>query len=254
MKSFFCVVAVLFFSSISIWAQNPMAKIVKGKVVSSAMDLEGIYIVNLKTEVSTATENGGYFEIQAKIGDTLMFSAVQIKGKKVVLKENDFGDELFFVRLEGVINQLEEVKIIKYNNINAVALGILQKPAKVYTPAERKLRTAEELHWYSPLLIPLGGMSVDGFLNSVSGRTAMLKKEVAVERKEIVLKKLEDLFETNFFINKLKIPSEYVKGFKYYVVEDEKFVNAVNSKNKTMATFVLGDLAVEYLKLNGIEK
>ncbi len=254
MKSFFCVVAVLFFSSISIWAQNPMAKIVKGKVVSSAMDLEGIYIVNLKAEVSTVTENGGYFEIQAKIGDTLMFSAVQIKGKKVVLKDNDFKDELFFVRLEGIINQLEEVKIIKYNNINAVALGILQKPAKVYTPAERKLRTAEELHWYSPLLIPLGGMSVDGFLNSVSGRTAMLKKEVAVERKEIVLKKLEDLFETNFFINKLKIPSQYVKGFKYYVVEDEKFVNAVNSKNKTMATFVLGDLAVEYLKLQVGEK
>jgi hypothetical protein len=254
MKSFFCVVAVLFFSSISIWAQNPMAKIVKGKVVSSAMDLEGIYIVNLKAEVSTVTENGGYFEIQAKIGDTLMFSAVQIKGKKVVLKDNDFKDELFFVRLEGIINQLEEVKIIKYNNINAVALGILQKPAKVYTPAERKLRTAEELHWYSPLLIPLGGMSVDGFINSVSGRTAMLKKEVAVERKEIVLKKLEDLFETNFFINKLKIPSQYVKGFKYYVVEDEKFVNAVNSKNKTMATFVLGDLAVEYLKLQVGEK
>ena len=231
-----------------------MYKIVKGKVVSSAMDLEGIYIVNLKTEVSTATENGGYFEIQAKIGDTLMFSAVQIKGKKVVLKENDFGDELFFVRLEAMINQLEEVKIIQYKNINAVALGILQKPAKVYTPAERKLRTAGELHWYSPLLIPLGGMSVDGLLNSVSGRTTMLKKELIVERKEIFLKKLEDMFETNFFINKLKIPSQYVKGFKYYVVEDEKFVNAVNSKNKTMATFVLGDLAVEYLKLQVGEK
>ena len=231
-----------------------MYKIVKGKVVSSAMDLEGIYIVNLKTEVSTATENGGYFEIQAKIGDTLMFSAVQIKGKKVVLKENDFGDELFFVRLEAMINQLEEVKIIQYKNINAVALGILQKPAKVYTPAERKLRTAGELHWYSPLLIPLGGMSVDGLLNSVSGRTTMLKKELIVERKEILLKKLEDMFETNFFINKLKIPSQYVKGFKYYIVEDEKFVNAVNSKNKTMATFVLGDLAVEYLKLQVGEK
>jgi hypothetical protein len=254
MKSFFCVIALLFFSSICIWAQNPMYKIVKGKVVSSAMDLEGIYIVNLKTEVSTATENGGYFEIQAKIGDTLMFSAVQIKGKKVVLKENDFGDELFFVRLEAMINQLEEVKIIQYKNINAVALGILQKPAKVYTPAERKLRTAGELHWYSPLLIPLGGMSVDGLLNSVSGRTTMLKKELIVERKEIFLKKLEDMFETNFFINKLKIPSQYVKGFKYYVVEDEKFVNAVNSKNKTMATFVLGDLAVEYLKLQVGEK
>lgn len=240
MKSFFCVVAVLFFSSISIWAQNPMSKIIKGKVVSSAMDLEGIYIVNLKTEVSTATENGGYFEIQAKIGDTLLFSAVQIKGKKVVLKENDFGDELFFVRLEGVINQLEEVKIIKYNNINAVALGILQKSAKVYTPAERRFYTATTGGGILPL---------DPILNWMSGRTSMLKKELVVERKEFMLKRIEDLFENDFFINKLKIPAEYVKGFHYYIVEDEKFVAALKAKNKTMATFVLGDLATEYLKI-----
>jgi hypothetical protein len=252
-SSFLAFILIIVFSN-CIWAQISVANNLKGKVVSSAMDLEGIYIINLKTEVFAATENGGYFEIQAKSGDTLMFSAVQIKGKKVVLKENDFNDGLFFVRLESMINQLEEVKIIQYKNINAVALGILQKPAKVYTPAERKLRTAGELHWYSPLLIPLGGMSVDGLLNSVSGRTAMLKKELIIERKEIVLKKLEDLFETNFFINKLKIPSEYVKGFKYYVVEDEKFVNAVNNKNKTMATFILGDLAVEYLKFQVVEK
>lgn len=254
MKPFFCTVAVLFFSSISVWAQTSVTKTIKGKVVSAAVDLEGIYIVNLNTEVATASANGGYFEIQAKSGDTLMFSAIQIKGKKVVLEQNDFKDALFFVRLEGVINSIEEVKIIKYNNINAVSLGILQKPAVVYTPAERKLRSAGDFHWYSPLLIPLGGMSVDGLLNSINGRKAMLQKELVVERKEIMLEKIDNLFETNFFINKLKIPSEYVKGFKYYVVDNQELVNAVNSKNKTMVTFVLGDLAVDYLKLNGIEK
>ena len=254
MKRFFCVSFLLIVFSHTIWAQIPVTKNLKGKVISNAIDLEGIYIVNLKTNESTTTVNGGYFDIQAKVGDTLMFSAIQFKGKKVVVNEKDFNDKLFFVKLETMINQLEEVKIIRYNNINAVALGIIPAGQKHYTPAERKLRTAEELHWYSPLLIPLGGMSVDGFLNSVSGRTAMLRKEVEVEKKEMMLKKLEDLFETNFFINKLKIPSDYVKGFKYYVVEDEKFVNAMKDKNKTMATFVLGDLAVEYLKLNGIEK
>ena len=254
MKRFFCVSFLLIVFSHTIWAQISVTKNLKGKIVSNAIDLEGIYIVNIKTDASTSTENGGYFDIQAKVGDTLMFSSIQFKGKKVVVTEKDFDDKLFFVKLETMINHLEEVKIIRYNNINAVALGIIPAGQKHYTPAERKLRTAEELHWYSPLLIPFGGMSVDGFLNSVSGRTAMLRKEVAVEKKEMMLKKLEDLFETNFFINKLKIPSEYVKGFKYYVVEDEKFVNAMKDKNKTMATFVLGDLAVEYLKLLASEK
>jgi hypothetical protein len=245
MKSFFCTTVLFFFFSNCIWAQAPISKNMKGKVVSNAVDLEGIYIINLKTEASTASGNGGYFEIRAMIGDTLMFSAVQIKGKKVVVKESDFQETLFFVKLEGMINQLEEVKIIKYNNINAVALGIIPKGQKTYTPAERKLYTATT---------GSGILPIDPIINWLSGRTAMLKNEIEVEKKEFLLRKIEDLFETSFFTDKLKIPTENVKAFYYYIVEDSKFVEAMNNKNKTMATFVLGDLAVEYLKLNGIEK
>jgi len=57
--------------------------------------LEGIYIVNLKTEKATLTERGGYFSITASVGDTLMFSAVQFKALKVALTEPDFTKELF---------------------------------------------------------------------------------------------------------------------------------------------------------------
>ena len=249
MKPIFCASLFLILFSNFGWAQVSNPKILKGKVVSNAIDLEGIYVINLKSDVSTATQKGGYFDIQAKVGDTLMFSAVQFKGKKVVLIEKDFGGDLFFVKLETMINQIEEVKIIRYNHINAVSLGIIPAGQKHYTPAERKLRTAGEFHWYSPLLIPLGGMPADGLINSISGRTAMLKKEVEVEKKEFVLQKLETMFDPNFFVDKLKIPSEYVKGFWYYVAEDKKFVAALNDKNKTMATFILGELATQYLEI-----
>ena len=115
--------------------------------------------------------------------------------------------------MEVLLRQLDEVKIDEYKNINAVSLRILSKPAKKYTPAERKLRTAGELHWYSPLLIPVGGMSIDGMINSISGRTAMLKKEVLVERKEFLLKKITDQFKVDYFTETIKIPTDYVKGF-----------------------------------------
>ena len=74
----------------------------------------------------------------------------------------------------------------------------------------------------------------------------MLKKELIIERKELFLDKLDNLFEDNYYTETLKIPSEYVKGFKYYIVEDEKFVTTIKDKNKTMATFILVDLAVKY--------
>ena len=239
----------LFFLFLVTFVQGQTAAISKkinGKVTASYTDLEGIYLINLKTEKSTLTEHGGYFSINASVGDTLLFSSVQFKGLKVALKESDFTNNLFFVKMEPIVRFLDEVKINEFKNINAVSLGIVSPFTKHYTPAERKLRTAEELHWYSPLLIPLGGMSVDGMLNSISGRTAMLKKEVEVEKKETLLDKVEGWFETKYFTQTLKIPAEYVKGFEYYIVEDAKFAEAVKSKNKTMATFIMNELAVRY--------
>ena len=240
---------ILFFIAFAIPAQSQTAKVLKGKVVANSNDLEGIYIVNTKSDLSTLTANGGYFSIPAKEGDTLMFSAVQYKGLKLVVKKTDFDATLFFVKMEVLLRQLDEVKINEYKNINAVSLGIISPNTKHYTPAERKLRAAGELHWYSPLLIPVGGMSVDGLINSISGRTAMLKKELVIERKEFLLKKITDQFKEEYFTETLKIPKVYVNGFQYYLVENAEFASAINDKNKIRATFVMNKLAVDYLEL-----
>ena len=184
-----------------------------------------------------------------KIGDTLQFSGLQVVTKKVVIDENDVLKKLYVVTVQAKVIPLEEVEIRQYPNINAVSLGILQKPAKKYTPAERKLRTAGEFHWYSPLLIPIGGMPLDGLINSISGRTAMLKKELKIERKEYLLQKIEYLFKEEYFTENLKIPKEYVRGFWYYAVEDSKLTEAINSNNKMMARFIFSDIASKYLEL-----
>lgn len=245
-KSFFFT----FFVAFGAFAQD--VSVLKGKIVANSNELEGVNVINLSTDLSTVTENGGYFAIPARQGDTLMLSAVQFSARKIVLSKEDFKNALLFVKMEIMTRQLDEVKIDEYKNVNAVSLGILSKPAKKYTPAERKLATAGELHWYSPLLIPVGGMSVDGLINSISGRTTMLKKELVVEGKEFQLKKVTDQFEEAYFVDTLKIPAEYVKGFHYYLVENREFVNAMKDKNKTMATFIMNRLAVDYLQL--IEK
>ena len=82
-----------------------------------------------------------------------------------------------------------------------------------------------------------------------SGRTKMLKGEVEIEKKEFMLEKISRLYEDSYFIDKLKIPPINIKGFQYYIIEDKEFVAALNSKNKTLATFLMGQLAVDYLEL-----
>ena len=236
------VALILLILSVSeVWSQESMRAELKGKITADITELEGIYVVNRQTEKVSITQKGGYFSMIANIGDTLMISSIQLKGKSVKLVQTDFEKELFFIRMESMIHPLDEVKIVKYNNINAVSLGIIPKGQKTFTPAERKFKTATDAS---------GGMgyiaSADPLINLLSGRTAMLKKEIEVEKKESLLAKLADMFEDKYIIEKLNVPELYIKGFLYYIIENERFVTMVKSKNKTMSTFLLGELAVKY--------
>jgi hypothetical protein len=230
------------------FAQSTELVFLKGKLVCSIKNLSDVNVTNLRSETTTVSVNGDY-SMFVKVGDTIQFSSIQIETKKVIIQESDLAKSLFVSSLNPKVIALDEVEIKEYKNINAVSLGILDKPAKKYTPAERKLRAAGELHWYSPLLIPLGGMSVDGLINAISGRTAMLKKELEVEKKEMLLKKIEYQFDPEYFTINLKIPQEYVKGFWYYAIEEPRLVNEINSKNKSMAKFIFAELATKYLEL-----
>lgn len=56
------------------------------------------------------------------------------------------------------------------------------------------------------------------------------------------------MFEDKYYVDVLKIPSELIKGFKYYCVEDVEFAKNVNSKNMSMCRFLIIDLASTYNK------
>jgi len=238
------------FFPVLIWSQNDT--LIKGRIIAEIQDLEGVHIINLTKISGTVSDKEGYFYINAKVSDTLLFSAVFLEKKKYVITKEDLAHKLVLVPINPSTEYLKEVVITEYPDINAEALGIIPKGQRTYTPAERKLVTAGQFKWYSPLLIPLGGMGIDGLLNQISGRTAMLKKELVVEKKELLQDKTLDYFNKQYIIGTLHIPEDYVDGFIYYVVEDITFSNAMKNKNKTQATFLLNQLAVDFLTLKEI--
>lgn len=238
----------LAFAAMQVVAQENPRILLKGKLTADFSVLEGVYVINTKTEKASITDQEGYFKVQAVVGDTLLFSATQFRELKMVLTAKDFEQEMILVKMKPVVNQLDEV--IVRNGINAVSMGIIPKGQRVYTPAERRLNTANNLNASANMGTMMGGsVSADPLLNWISGRTKMLKKEVAVEKKESYLRQLENMFSDDYFISKLKIPSEYVKGFEYYIVDNEQFVRNLKSKNNAMIAFLLAELAVKYKEI-----
>jgi hypothetical protein len=179
---------------------------------------------------------------------------VHLKENKICLEQQDFEKELFIVKMQVMITRLNEVVVRRYDNINAFSLGIISKGKKSYTPAERKLYTATSL---SPTAsnngMAGGSISADPLINWMSGRTKILKKELEVENKEFCLLQLENMFDKNYFANHLKIPLEYIKGFEYYIVENERFTTVLKTKNKTNIEFAMITLAEKYNEIIACE-
>jgi hypothetical protein len=229
----------------AVFAQGSTSSKLKGKINADGFAVDGIYVINLTTEKAIITAGGGYFLIDGVAGDTLLFSAGQHKSRRIVLTAQDFEKGLFFVKMEPVMNQLDEVVVRRYRNINAVSLRIVPANQKSYTAAERKYATASSVR--------MNPMGFDPVLNYLSGRTAILRKELKVEKKEFYLKQLDEMFDRHHFVNKLQIPADYVKGFEYFAVENEKFTVFLESKNKIVTEFLLGELAIKYNEIIACE-
>lgn len=205
----------------------------KGKIVSQSSDLESITIFNQTQKKGTYSDASGYFFIQTSIADTLFFSAIHLKPYIHVITLNDSVKKVLFVPMESNVKELNELSLTEYKNITAEALGIVRPGIVVKTQAERKLLAAKD------------GI-LNTLLNAISGRTKQFKKEVAVEKKEMLMEDLRFDFDAKYVIKKLQIPKDYVKGFYFYLVEQTEFVEAYKSKNQIKTEFVISKMAVQY--------
>lgn len=238
--SFFCFFLIFYTVGFS------QEKNIQVKIEANGNNVEGINVVNLVNEKSAKSDANGEFQILAKADDMLVLSSERFEYKRRIITEDDLKSKRIMIKMTPKPGQLEEVVITKYRNINAVDLGILSKSAKEYTPAERRLKTASS---YDLTVGTYNSVSLDAIINSISGRTAMLKKELEVERREIAREKLLMNFDEDYFAEKLKIPTDYIKGFQYFAVEDAQFRQVLNSKNKIAQEIQLNKLSTDYLKL-----
>lgn len=223
------------------FGQKMISKEMTGQIFEQSSNVEGVNIINNTTQVTAVSDVNGMFSIVVKEGDVLVFSAVNLDPVKRRITIEDLSATSVVIKMTAKEVELKEVIVNENANINAENLGIIPSGQKKYTPAERKVYTATST-------------SVDKLLNKISGRTAMLKKEVNVEKKEMLFRKMEYLFEENYYTERLKIPEADVKGFQLYCIDDAEFALSLNTKNKTMSMFLITDLARKYLTILENEK
>jgi hypothetical protein len=245
MKNGLMILLLLLGQNQVLTAQTSIEKIIIGTVVCDANKLEGISVINCMNKMMAVTDKYGCFSILAKEGDILNLSGIDYKYLKKYVYKRDYISGMMEVDMVFNAVELDEVIINKHSGITAENLGIPSSQVKL-TPAERRLYTASD---FKPTdILNSGKVGLDPLLNAINGRTKMLKKELGVEKKEFLLAKMEVLVEDKYYIETLKIPKDYIRGFQHYCIEDSDFVRCLNEKNKTMSMFLIVGLASSFNK------
>jgi hypothetical protein len=100
-----------------------------GQVVNDSLKIENGVIFNVNSKTGTIINSKGFFSILAKVNDTLVFSSLAFKTKKIKLSQKDFSAPYLRTKLEILTKQLVEVVVHAKKIIHPIEGGNSQKYA-----------------------------------------------------------------------------------------------------------------------------
>ena len=210
----------------------------KGVVVAND-DLFGVHVINNNSNSYTVTNVSGEFEVKAKVNDTIVFSSILFKFKKIVVQPKDIKSKYLSVFLETFTNKLNEVTLGKVltgdlfsdiqnqgssKQITFTDVGI---PGFTGTPLTQNQSRLQEASSLKPTIGgSLGGagigLQLNPLINAISGRTKMLKQRVEIEYRTDALRRLKAKFAASFF-DEHPLPQDKREEFFIFCAEHPNF-------------------------------
>ena len=235
----------------------------KARVVSTAEDIGGISIQNTTRGYATITDEEGFFEIRALAQDSLLLSGVSFEKKIFVVTKDHLEQQLVYIPLEEKITELQGVVLMPYNLsgdlsrdanslgvqkvVTASTLGLPNANVKPLMQSERLLREAAMPKFNIGMLFSL---PFNPIINEITGRTKMLKKRVARDKRYILSEQMRTFFPDSLYINRLGIREEKLSDFFYFCEIDEQFLPLAKSNNLLLIWDFLKEKSESYILNN----
>ncbi|MBA0884531.1 hypothetical protein [Flavobacterium undicola] len=115
-------VTILFFLLLGqlSFCQTGERKKLEGQVRNDLVPVENVIVFNVNSNLGTVVNQYGSFAVMAKVNDTLVFSSLSFKSRKIVLSEKDFIASKLIVKLDVFTNELAEVLIRAKKELNPI--------------------------------------------------------------------------------------------------------------------------------------
>ena len=205
-----------------------------------------INIINSTQKTGTVILPDQNLKLKVAIGDTLIFSAVNIQRKELIIDERFEHLKIVEVFINEKIDELDEVRINRLTGNLEIDMGAIETFDKYElnapmsrkdppTQIERKIYTATtgpggtRLNLFTILS---GRIPVDPLLNSINGRTKKLKEIQKLELQSYLFQQLHNKYPTSYFTDHLGISELDISSFIINCITNEKFPILIESINQ----------------------
>ncbi|TVZ57383.1 hypothetical protein OD91_2704 [Lutibacter sp. Hel_I_33_5] len=243
-------------------------------IISDSLDvINNVHIINIQSNIATATIIDGTFKTFAKVGDTLKITSIQHQTKKYIVKKTSFGFNQLKIYLQPKIYELDEFEIKKHN-LNSVLTSDVDKTPinKNHERVKNMVNEIKRMDFSRPIIEKLDfiesnvkptKVTVDPiqkvlenglfFGTKQSLSNGKNSKEYWDLRKELKFKKnfpkkLLTELGNSFFYKDLKIPKEKYYHFIEYC--NLKEIEELYKKNELLKVIkILQEESISYLKI-----
>jgi hypothetical protein len=237
MKKTFGILALILYSTLA-YTQENARKIVHGQAMNDSIAVQDVVVFNISAKVGAVLKKSGYFDIKARENDTLVFSSLLFKSKRVVLSEDDIKAAEIKVKLQTFTNQLTEVVIESNKNLKPITGSKQDIIDKKYADDAQ----SSPKNTVIPTNVTENGMD---FVRMYKDVMKLLRKNnpnksdltSTTTFTELVMKKIR----YSFFNSTLKLQDDEIKLFLLYCENDVR----VNKVMKSKSEFELMDFLIE---------
>lgn len=218
---------LLFLIFISVQSQEQQE--IQGKLLNDSITAP-VHIINLTTKKGTVDNGSGEFKIQAKEGDSLLFSSMQFKNEIVEIFSGIILKEFLEIHLEEDLTELDEVNLHDFSGDlsrdisrkdyrTPADLGLPMSDKAPPTIVERKIKSL------SNPLDPVGLLS-----GIISGEKKRLKKARQNDKLKETIEQARFLVPEQFYLNDLNLKEEEIFDFLYFCAEEPEFSSLVDQR------------------------
>lgn len=227
--------------------------LLKGKVVSENIAMQGVEVINITTKKSASTNFEGFFSISAKAKDSLVFYSKDYYLKKMLLTQTNIDTNNLLVTISKKPEELEEVVITKMASIKlSKDKGYEQRKLDGYALEKAATAVKNPAVYTGTIENGIDFMRIGGMI------LGLFKKEKEPAKKTIPQIEFATLAkktcDQKFYLENLKLKPDEIELFLQFCDADIKSKKIIEDYNILSMMDFLSIKNIEFHKLNGIEK